>query len=93
MPLYSTLFSWGRATLGTMPLAFLGAHFAGPKGALAGSALGAVLFGIVSLAFAYRGIARLEQASGAEAQLASGAAAAIVPVQATADRAAAGGTP
>jgi putative MATE family efflux protein len=63
MPLYSTLFSWGRATLGTMPLAFLGAHLAGPKGALAGSALGAVAFGLVSLAFAYRGIGRLERQS------------------------------
>ena len=60
MPFYSTLFSWGRATLGTMPLAFLGAHLAGPKGALAGSALGAVAFGLVSLVFAYRGITRLE---------------------------------
>jgi len=61
MPLYSTLFSWGRATLGTMPLAFVGAEMAGPKGALAGSALGAVAFGIVSLIFAYRGIAKLER--------------------------------
>lgn len=61
MPILSTLFSWGRATLGTMPLAFLGAHYAGPKGALVGVALGAVAFGIIALIFAYRGIARLER--------------------------------
>ncbi|SEF58932.1 MATE family efflux transporter [Bosea lathyri] len=61
MPILSTVFSWGRATLGTMPLAFIGAHYAGPKGALLGSALGAVAFGIIALIFAYRGIARLER--------------------------------
>jgi Na+-driven multidrug efflux pump len=66
MPLLSTLFSWGRATLGTIPLAWLGAQYAGPKGALVGSALGAVAFGVLALVFAYRGIARLErQAAGA----------------------------
>jgi len=61
MPFLSTLFSWGRATLGTMPLAILGAHLAGPKGAMAGSALGAVAFGVLALVFAYRGITRLER--------------------------------
>jgi putative MATE family efflux protein len=63
MPFYSTLFSWGRATLGTVPLAWLGAQYAGPKGALAGSALGAVLFGVIALVTAYRGISRLEGAA------------------------------
>ncbi|HEV7260025.1 MAG TPA: MATE family efflux transporter [Bosea sp. (in: a-proteobacteria)] len=93
MPLLSTLFSWGRATLGTMPLAFLGAQYAGPKGALLGSALGAVAFGILALVFAYRGIARLEQKATATAPLASPPDTAIVPMQAATDRAAAGGTP
>ena len=68
MPLYSTLFSWGRATLGTVPLAWLGAQYAGPKGALAGAALGAVLFGIVALVTAYRGISRLEGTAQAAAR-------------------------
>ncbi|WP_346359035.1 MATE family efflux transporter [Bosea sp. (in: a-proteobacteria)] len=63
MPFYSTLFSWGRATLGTVPLAWLGAQYAGPKGALAGAALGAVLFGVAALVTAYRGITRLEGAA------------------------------
>lgn len=68
MPFYSTLFSWGRATLGTVPLAWLGAQYAGPKGALAGAALGAVLFGVAALATAYRGITRLESAARAAAR-------------------------
>ncbi|MGE7470564.1 MATE family efflux transporter [Bosea sp. NPDC003192] len=68
MPFYSTLFSWGRATLGTVPLAWLGAQYAGPKGALAGAALGAVLFGIAALVTAYRGISRLENAAQAAAK-------------------------
>ena len=32
MPFLSTMFSWGRATLGTMPLGILGAHYGGPQG-------------------------------------------------------------
>lgn len=93
MPFLSTIFSWGRATLGTMPLAWLGAHYAGPQGALVGSALGAVAFGILALVFAYRGIARLEREAKRRASLASPPDAAIVPVQAATDRAPAGGTP
>lgn len=93
MPFLSTLFSWGRATLGTMPLAFLGAHYAGPQGALVGSALGAVAFGILALVFAYRGIARLERNATGGTPLASPPDAAIVPIEAATDRAPAGGTP
>lgn len=89
MPLLSTVFSWGRATLGTMPLAFVGAHYGGPKGALVGSALGAVVFGVAALVFAYRGITRLEREAGS---LASPPAAAIVTIEA-AGRQTAGGTP
>ena len=91
MPVFSTVFSWGRATLGTMPLAFVGAHYAGPKGAMVGSALGAVAFGILALVFAYRGIAKLEREAAARDALASKPDAAIVAVQAAADREAAGG--
>lgn len=85
MPFLSTLFSWGRATLGTMPLAWLGAHYAGAKGAMVGSALGAVAFGVLALVFAYRGIARLERERRG-ASLATPSDAAIVPAQAAADR-------
>ncbi len=92
MPLYSTLFSWGRSTLGTIPLAFLGAHYGGPKGALVGGALGAVAFGIVALVFAYRGITRLERKAARQgAPLASPQGAAIVSAPAAADRDRSGG--
>ncbi|RDJ23649.1 MATE family efflux transporter [Bosea caraganae] len=66
MPVFSTVFSWGRATLGTMPLSWLGANYAGPKGALAGAALDAVVFGIAALVMAYRGINRLERGAAAQ---------------------------
>ena len=35
-PLRSTLLNWGRATLGTMPPAMLGAALDGPRGVVAG---------------------------------------------------------
>ena len=78
MPFLSTVFSWGRATLGTMPLGILGAHYGGPQGALLGAAAGAVIFGVVALIYAYRGIAKLERR-------AQGDAAALTPVSAPAE--------
>jgi len=67
-PNLSTLFNWAKATLGTIPFAMAGAHFAGPEGILAGTGLGSVIFGIASVVAAYR-IAgqsgRGEAASGA----------------------------
>ncbi len=46
----ATLFNFGRALLGTIPCVYLGARWHGAHGAIAGEAVGAVLFG--SLAFA-----------------------------------------
>ena len=45
-PLLSTAFNWGRATLGMIPFAFIGAEMAVPKGALFGVGAGSVAFGI-----------------------------------------------
>lgn len=50
----STWFNWGKATLGTIPFALVGAHLGGSEGILAGTAMGAVIFGIASVATAYR---------------------------------------
>ena len=47
-PHWSTLSNWGRATLGTMPLVWLGAELYGPDGVLAGFALGGILFGTLA---------------------------------------------
>lgn len=53
-PRLSTWFNWGKATLGTIPFAMAGAQYAGPEGVLAGTALGSVIFGVASVATAYR---------------------------------------
>ncbi|WP_242009967.1 MATE family efflux transporter [Acetobacter conturbans] len=57
-PLYSTLFNWGRATLGTMPFVSYGASF-GALGVQVGQALGSVLFGSVAIVTAFRVVADL----------------------------------
>lgn len=59
-PFYSTAFNWGRATLGAIPLAWLGAVHDGPRGVLVGVAVGAVMFGAGALVMAYRVIGTLE---------------------------------
>ena len=51
-PLLSTLFNWGRATLGTIPFVWFGSHY-GPKGVLIGQALGVVPFGTVAVIIAF----------------------------------------
>jgi putative MATE family efflux protein len=56
----SSWFNWGKATLGTIPFALAGAQLAGPEGILAGTAIGAVIFGIASVATAYRIVRRSE---------------------------------
>jgi len=57
-PLWSTGFNWARATLGTIPLAWWGAHY-GPVQVLAGQALGTAVFGTLALWIAFRLTARL----------------------------------
>ncbi|WP_279357458.1 MATE family efflux transporter [Methylobacterium indicum] len=67
-PLAASALNWGRATLGTMPTAWLGAHLAGPEGALAGTGIGSALFGVVGLALAFRTVGVLERREGASAE-------------------------
>jgi putative MATE family efflux protein len=59
-PFLATAFNWGRATLGAVPLAFLGAQLDGPRGVLIGVSVGALVFGLAAIAMAYRTITRLE---------------------------------
>jgi Na+-driven multidrug efflux pump len=66
-PFYSTLLNWGRATLGTVPPALLGAYLYGPKGVIAGVGVGSVIFGLAGIVLAFRTVATLE----ARAQLRS----------------------
>jgi putative MATE family efflux protein len=51
---YSTVFNWGRSTLGVIPFVWAGAHLYGAKGVIAGWGLGAVVFGIVAAVVAFR---------------------------------------
>jgi putative MATE family efflux protein len=59
-PGLSTWFNWGKATLGTIPFALVGSAYWGPEGIMLGTAIGAVLFGIVSAWAAFRVVDRLE---------------------------------
>jgi putative MATE family efflux protein len=57
-PVLSTVFNWGRATLGTIPFVAYGAHF-GPVGVLVGQASGSVVFGTLALTTAFHVVGRL----------------------------------
>ncbi len=45
-PLWSSISNWGRVTVGTIPLVWIGAAWMGPNGVLLGQAIGGALFGI-----------------------------------------------
>jgi putative MATE family efflux protein len=59
-PGLSTWFNWGKATLGTIPFAMVGAQYWGPEGIMAGTAIGAILFGFASAWAAFRVVDRLD---------------------------------
>ncbi|CAB3925906.1 hypothetical protein LMG26858_05799 [Achromobacter anxifer] len=46
---YSTAIGWLRATLGTLPFVWLGAHYGGPEGVLAGQTAGFALFSLIAM--------------------------------------------
>jgi putative MATE family efflux protein len=52
-PLLSTLFNWGRATLGTLPFVTIGTARFGPEGGYVGLILGSALFGAGAVITAY----------------------------------------
>jgi Na+-driven multidrug efflux pump len=62
-PFLATAFNWGKATIGTVPFAWYGARTGGAEGALTGQGIGAVLFGIAGVVWAYRVIAELPKRS------------------------------
>lgn len=53
-PFWSTYANWGRVTIGTIPLVWLGAWLLGPSGVLLGQAVGSVIFGAGAFYFAWR---------------------------------------
>jgi len=58
-PLYSTVLSLGRATIGTLPFVYLGSLWFGALGVLYGQALGNIIFGIIALIVLQRHINEL----------------------------------
>jgi putative MATE family efflux protein len=64
-PMLSTLFNWGRATLGVIPFVHAGEQF-GPVGVLAGWGLGSVAFGVAALWACFSVLRRLPQRAVAE---------------------------
>lgn len=66
-PLYSTLFNWGRATLGTIPFVWVGMKF-GPAGVQVGQVLGCVLFGSYAVMTAFGVVRRLHPGDRATEQ-------------------------
>jgi putative MATE family efflux protein len=58
-PHWSSVFNWGRATVGTVPFVWLGATQFGPEGIIAGQAAGAVVFGIAAIIVALRTVDQL----------------------------------
>jgi putative MATE family efflux protein len=59
-PLWSTGFNWARATLGTIPFAWWGAHY-GPVEVMAGQSAGLLIFGSLAMWTAVRLTQRLGQ--------------------------------
>ncbi|MEM7215619.1 MAG: MATE family efflux transporter [Pseudomonadota bacterium] len=59
-PIYSTVFNWGRATLGVIPFVWIGMGW-GPEGVLAGWGLGGIVFGIVAVIVCFREIRKLPE--------------------------------
>lgn len=57
-PLLSTLFNWGRTTLGTVPFVAVGIKH-GPIGVLIGQAAGSAIFGLMAMVVAWIVVKRL----------------------------------
>jgi len=58
-PLYSTVLSIGRATVGTLPFVYFGASWFGAVGVLYGQALGTIVFGVLGLVVLQRHVSEL----------------------------------
>jgi putative MATE family efflux protein len=58
-PVYSTAFNWLRATVGVVPLGFLGAYMGGFNGSLVGVTIGGMIFGSTAVLVAFRQIKNL----------------------------------
>lgn len=62
-PHYSTLFNWGRATVGTIPFVALGSALYGAPGVLIGNFGGGAIFGVIAVIYSFRLVGELEAAN------------------------------
>ncbi|MEI6897630.1 MAG: MATE family efflux transporter [Psychromonas sp.] len=62
-PATSTIMNICKATIGTIPLVYFGAQWFGAIGAVAGQALGAIIFGIIAWTWVLRILKRLDTIS------------------------------
>jgi Na+-driven multidrug efflux pump len=60
-PRLATAFNFARVFLGVIPAVYLGASWYGPRGVLAGEAVGSVVFGLVGVVAVFVFINRLER--------------------------------
>ena len=60
-PFISTVFNWGRATLGTVPFVWFGSLWLGVPGVLWGQAAGSILFGAAAAIVGYRLVTHLHR--------------------------------
>ena len=86
-PLLSTLFNWGRATIGTIPLVLLARPW-GAAGVMVGAAGGSLVFGLAAVVVAFGVVRRLNiqhvNRTGSDPLIPSGAGtAALVPTTRT----------
>jgi putative MATE family efflux protein len=63
-PHWATCFNFGRALLGTIPAVYVGANWFGPRGVMAGEAIGSTLFGLLAIIAAFALARRLERERG-----------------------------
>ena len=64
-PVYSTLFNWGRATLGVIPFAHVGSRW-GAEGIIIGWGVGGAVFGILALVACFWVLRRLPKQAARE---------------------------
>jgi Na+-driven multidrug efflux pump len=86
-PLLSTLFNWGRATIGTIPLVLLARPW-GAAGVMVGAAGGSLVFGLAAVVVAFGVVRRLNiqhvNRTGSDPLIPSGAeTAALAPTTRT----------
>ncbi len=62
-PVYSTISNWSRSTLGVIPFVALGADWYGANGAIAGSGIGAAVFGIAAMLVCFRVLNTIEKSN------------------------------